>query len=52
MYEVKFGDILWDISCKYDISICFLVKWNGMVFIDLFMLGKILVIWVNEVSDE
>lgn len=45
IYIVKFGDILWDIVCKYKVFIKKFVSWNGMVLNDMLKFGKILVVW-------
>lgn len=51
-HKVKSGDTMWDLSREYNVNVRSLAKWNGMAPTDPLMLGKKLVIWVNQVSTE
>jgi membrane-bound lytic murein transglycosylase D len=45
---VQSGDNLWDLARKYKVSHRSIAKWNGMAPKDRLILGKRLVIWLDE----
>lgn len=51
-HTVKQGDTLWDISRVYNINVRKLAKWNGMAPTDPLKPGKVLTVWVNQISQE
>ncbi len=51
-HSVKQGDTLWDISRSYNVNVRKLASWNGMAPTDPLKPGKLLTVWVNQVSKE
>jgi membrane-bound lytic murein transglycosylase D len=51
-YKVRSGDSLWDIAQDFGVSTRALAKWNGMAPGDTLSVGKRLVIWNKQPTEQ